>query len=120
MYSFACFSSCNNYRYLLGRIWEPKKPLYLFVCLNPSTADALKNDPTVRRCINFAKSWGGGSMLIGNLYAYRSTDPTQLQRIVEPVGLFNDEVLRTVCCVADKVCLWLGSDKPVDRTNRKG
>lgn len=47
----------------------------MWLMLNPSTADASIDDPTIRRCIAFSKAWGYGSMLVGNLYAYRATDP---------------------------------------------
>ncbi|MBN9611881.1 MAG: DUF1643 domain-containing protein, partial [Actinobacteria bacterium] len=53
---------------------------------NPSTADASQDDPTIRRCISFAKSFGCGSLLVGNLYAFRATDPHDLFRADEPTG----------------------------------
>ena len=55
--SWATFSSCGKYRYTLGRVWDADKPLLLFVMLNPSTADSYKNDPTVRRCIKWARRY---------------------------------------------------------------
>ena len=64
-------SACGKYRYRLSRIWDDKKPLVLFIMLNPSTADAEQDDPTIRRCIAFAKNWGYGGFMAGNLFAFR-------------------------------------------------
>ena len=68
---WAEISNDGQYRYLLGRRWDATLPECTFVMLNPSTADAKQDDPTIRRCINFAKSYGCGSLLVGNLYAFR-------------------------------------------------
>jgi hypothetical protein len=62
----------------------------LFIGLNPSIADAEIDDPTLNRCIKFARAWGYGGLVIGNLFAYRATDPKQLKRISDPVGPEND------------------------------
>lgn len=62
--------------------------------LNPSTADAEQDDPTIRRCIAFAKSWGYGGMMAGNLFAFRSTRPEKLYGKKDPVGELNDRYLR--------------------------
>ena len=72
MKSHATFSSCKKYRYSLFRIWDEDKPLVLFIGLNPSTADEKEDDPTIRRCINFAKQWGYGGLIMGNLFAFRA------------------------------------------------
>lgn len=82
------------YRYLLRRVWGPEGDLLTFVMLNPSTADAQTDDPTIRRCIGFAKREGCGGINVLNLYAYRCTDPAQLPRAPDPVGPENDEYLR--------------------------
>ena len=71
----ADISSDNKYRYSLWRIWDKNKPIILFIMLNPSTADAVNNDKTMTRVKNFAESWGYGGVYVGNLYAFRSTDP---------------------------------------------
>lgn len=74
----AIISPCGKYRFRLWRIWDPSKPLVFWVLHNPSTADAKADDPTVRRCIAFAKAWGYGGIYIGNIYPFRSTDPKAL------------------------------------------
>ncbi len=74
----AIISDCKKYRYQLWRIWDSSKPFVLFIMHNPSTADGTDDDPTIRRCINFAKSWGYGGIYVGNLFPYRATDPKEL------------------------------------------
>ncbi|TMF61888.1 MAG: DUF1643 domain-containing protein, partial [Chloroflexi bacterium] len=67
----ATFSADRRYRYRLWRRWDGARPVVAFVMLNPSTADARRDDPTIRRCIGFAKSWGFGGVEVVNLFAYR-------------------------------------------------
>ena len=74
----AVLSSCGHYRYLLERHWDHSKHALGFVMLNPSTADAMEDDPTIRRCIRFAKDNGFGAIYVGNLFAWRATDPADL------------------------------------------
>lgn len=88
--SGALFSADRRYRYLLWRTWQESGPLVLFVGLNPSTADELSNDPTIRRCIGFAKSWGARGALVGNLFSFRATKPRDLFAADEPVGEDTD------------------------------
>jgi hypothetical protein len=57
--------------------------------LNPSTADASQDDPTIRRCIGFARQWGCGRLVVLNLFAFRATDPADLKRAADPVGPEN-------------------------------
>jgi hypothetical protein len=89
----AVFSDCRTYRYSLSRIWQPKKKFALFVCLNPSTADEQNDDPTVRRCIGFARRWNFGGLVLVNLFAFRSTDPDRLLKIRNPIGPKNDDYI---------------------------
>ncbi|KWR72583.1 hypothetical protein RN04_07095 [Arthrobacter sp. W1] len=82
------------YRYALGRRWDVSLPECVFIMLNPSTADGSQDDPTIRRCIRFAQDFGCGSLLVGNLYAFRATDPKELFQATEPIGgEANDSVL---------------------------
>lgn len=74
----AKFDESGTHRYQLWRIWNSSKPLVLFIMLNPSTADASKNDPTVRRLIRFAMDHGYGGFYVGNLFSYISPYPTDL------------------------------------------
>jgi len=93
----AAFSPCGRYRYTLWRDWggAGRSPGYaLFVCLNPSTADDERDDPTVRRCIAFADAWGYRRLCVANLFALRATDPAALLAAADPVGPENDAWLR--------------------------
>lgn len=89
----AAFSPCGRYRYNLYRIWDTSKPKVMFIGLNPSTADAVQNDPTVTRCIRYAQSWGYGGMHMMNLFAFRATDPNVMKAEPEPVGSDTDKWL---------------------------
>ena len=89
----AVFSPCRTYRYALSRVWAADKPYALFIGLNPSTADETLDDPTIRRCMDFAKRWGYGGLVMANLFAYRATDPSQMKGAKDPVGVANDEWL---------------------------
>ncbi len=87
----AAISLCGRYRYSLGRTWDTAIPPVCFIMLNPSTADAVTDDPTIRRCMGFAKSWGAGGIVVVNLFALRSTDPTVLHRdSFGAIGPHND------------------------------
>lgn len=89
MQKTAAFSEDRRYRYLLTRIWDRDRPLVAFIGLNPSTADEVQDDPTVRRCIGYARDWDYGGLLMLNLLAYRSTDPRKLLK--QPVGEVQGE-----------------------------
>lgn len=103
--SGALFSPCRRWRYMLWRRWDVELGTCAFIGLNPSTADETVDDPTIRRCIGFAKSWGYGSFHMLNMYALRSTDPRGL-RAVPPhlaLGPLNNEYLLAACRSADIV-----------------
>lgn len=85
MQSSAVLSPCGLYRYRLDRQWADG-PRCCFVMLNPSTADASNDDPTIRRCIGFAKREGCGGLTVVNLFAFRATKPTALLSATDPVG----------------------------------
>lgn len=107
MFKHAEFSPCRAYRYLLWRRWDANKKQLFFVGLNPSTADELQDDPTIRRVVGYARAWGFGGIIMGNLFALRSTDPAVLDKAPEPVGPQNDLHLceQTNLC-ALTVCGW--------------
>lgn len=81
------------HRYVLWRIWDDTKPMVNFIGLNPSTADEVKDDPTMRKCRGFAKSWGYGGFYMTNLFAFRATKPEDLKKSADPVGKENDKWL---------------------------
>ena len=96
------FSPCRKYRYTLWRDWSDiggdclfssahsnAHRFVQFVCLNPSTADETQDDPTIRRCIGFAKAWGYGALCMTNVFAFRATDPEVMKREENPMGMDN-------------------------------
>lgn len=103
-------SEDREYRYRLWRTWDVSKPTLAFIMLNPSTADETEDDPTIRRCLGYAKDWGYGKLVVGNLFALRATDPSELRDHPSPVGPENDEHLRQICNEADKVIAAWGTD----------
>lgn len=74
-------SDCGKYRFQLSRIWDHTKSKVLFIMHNPSIADAEKSDPTMTRCVNFARKWGYGGIYIGNLSPYIATNPADLKNL---------------------------------------
>lgn len=107
MQSSVVFSDCNLYRYELRRVWDPSKPLVLFIGLNPSSTEATKDNSTSRVCMGYARRWGYGGLLLGNLFAYRSTDPTVLPTVKDPIGSENDVWLKQMQAEAHLViCAW--------------
>jgi hypothetical protein len=106
----AVISPCGAYRYVLTRQVGPGERRATFIMLNPSTADALKDDPTIRRCIGFAQRWGCGQLVVLNLFAFRATDPADLKRAAAPVGPENgawfDRTLVDDLSVGPVVCGW--------------
>jgi len=93
MLGAARFSPCRRYRYLLTRGDAGARDHVVFVMLNPSTADARRNDPTITRCIGFADRLGCPRLSIVNLFALRATDPRRLYRARDPVGPDNDAAI---------------------------
>ena len=106
----ADISSDNKYRYSLWRIWDKNKPIILFIMLNPSTADAVNNDKTMTRVKNFAESWGYGGVYVGNLYAFRSTDPKGLKETDDPIGPENIANVQSLVGLTDKVVYAWGNE----------
>jgi hypothetical protein len=112
----ALVSDCGRYRYSLTRRWAPGTSAadgnaLVFVMLNPSTADATKDDPTIRKCMGFARRLGRGGIVVVNLFAWRATDPADLWRASaaghDVVGFANDAAIRgALRTSADVVLAW--------------
>lgn len=97
----AIISDDGLYRYGLSRTWGHALDSHaLFIMLNPSVADAEQDDPTIRRCIGFAKREGCGGLKVVNLYAYISTNPDVLWTVDDPIGPDNDRYIETALGVA--------------------
>ena len=79
----AIISDCNKYRYELHREWDKDKGKVLFIMLNPSTACGVSDDLTTIRCMNFAKKWGYGGIMIGNIYPFRAKRPKDLKKWID-------------------------------------
>lgn len=110
----AIISACGAYRYWLSREWDSTRQHLLFVMLNPSTADALIDDATIRRCVAFARANGFGGLEVVNLFAYRATDPKELRRVPDPVGPVNDTHIAAAAARAGAVCVGWGASPAVD------
>lgn len=104
----ARISSCGRYRYALFRAWEEAKPTVAWIMLNPSTADAEVDDPTIRKCINISKACGFGSLVVANLFAWRATNRAQLRRVDAPTGgAENDRAIAELALGSQMViCAW--------------
>lgn len=105
------FSPCGQYRYTLWRRLGMGDRAVAFVGLNPSTATATTDDPTIRRCIGFARAWGFDWLYMLNLHAFRSTDPRGLAHAVDPVGPANWEALQNFGRKADMLVAAWGANE---------
>lgn len=109
----AVFSPCRAYRYTLMREWIGGTGTVNFVGLNPSTADETQDDPTIRRCIGFAKAWGFQRLCMLNLFAFRATDPKVMLAADDRVGLDNEKWLHRCITAHDlTIAAWgvIGAD----------
>lgn len=109
------FSEDRRYRYTLWREWQPlftrhQKEFVVFIGLNPSTADETKDDPTIRRCVGFAKKWSFDAFCMMNLFAYRARYPLVMKAQEDPVGIENDKYLLQICSGASLVIAAWGAD----------
>lgn len=110
----ADLSECERYRYRLWRDgWSESDTSCLFVMLNPSTADAMTDDPTIRKCVGFCQRWGYGRLFVCNLFAFRSTKPAGLCGVADPKGPENDGWVHAEVEAADRVVLAWGSHHEV-------
>lgn len=104
---YADISDCGKYRYALSRSWNYDLPCYLFIMLNPSTADADVDDPTIKSCVRIVDNLGGGFLEVVNLFAYRATSPEELYEVDDPVGSDNDLAIKTSVDRCDVIiCAW--------------
>ena len=111
--SGAIFTDDRKYRYALWRIWNPTKQIRLQIGLNPSSANEVRNDPTITRGIKRASNDGFGGFIQANMYAYVSTNPNVLLGDGDFIGELNDDYIRYLTGIAGQtICGW-GSFKPV-------
>lgn len=125
----AIFSECGAYRYRLEReivrreleladdgVYEFRGKVFAFFGVNPSTADAAINDQTVGKWIGFVKRWGGSRFIVGNVFAYRSTEVNALRTVQQPVGPENFAHLERIAAEADVLVPCWGDRAKVPRT----
>lgn len=113
-------SPCGKFRYELTRSWDRTRPTIAFVMLNPSTADAADDDPTIRKCIGFGNRWGYGELRVYNLWAYRATDPANVPSTSGWEEEYrNIEYLKKATASSSIVCAWgsthIGKIDPIKR-----
>lgn len=111
----ATISDDGRYRYRLTRRWADRGAAgdgLLWVMLNPSTADADRNDATLRRCLGFSRDWGFASLTVVNLYALISTDPAGLWKAEDPVGPDNDAMIALAAQEAQAIVVAWGNNAP--------
>ncbi len=126
----AHISDCGRYRYRLSRSIQPsldatvlntRRPRTFgpctFVMLNPSTADANQDDPTIRRCMGYARRLGFDSLRVVNLYAFRATDPDELWKVDDPIGPLNDHILQLSFGSAGSLIAAWGANAPKSRVD---
>lgn len=112
----AMLSYDKKHRYHLFRFWDLTKPSIVFIMLNPSTADEEKDDPTIRKCVQYAKNWGYGLLFVVNLFSYRTTDPSVLKKADKTKNEYTDMYISQIANNAKKViCAWGSSLKVEDR-----
>lgn len=105
----AIISVCGRYRYTLSRNWIGGEGIVNFVMLNPSTADANKDDATIRKITSYAKQWGYQGLAVTNLFAWRATDPRELPKVANPIGPENDSHIIQQATTAQKVVVAWGT-----------
>lgn len=110
-YPLAIISECEKYRYFLSRSWIGHGKKICFIGLNPSTADASFDDPTIRRCVDFSKRFDGSHLLMVNIFAYRSTNPKFLEDIDDPFGEKNSYWIDYALSEADIIISAWGNNK---------
>lgn len=104
----AVLSPCGDYRYRLERDLGRTDPVVLVIMVNPSTADAVEDDATIRKLRGFGRVYGWGRFMVGNLFAYRTKDVRKLKLVDDPVGLDNDMHLMFMMREAEKIVVAWG------------
>ncbi|MCM8542390.1 MAG: DUF1643 domain-containing protein [Lentisphaeraceae bacterium] len=112
----AHITRCEKFRYWLTRKWNNGDNYICWIMLNPSTADASNDDPTIRRCISFSKLWGFDGLYVVNLFSFRATDPKELKKAGGPVGEHNNEYIKFISSICSRVvCAWGNHGKLKDQ-----
>lgn len=112
----ASISACGRYRYMLRRTWNYNQSRVLIVMLNPSTADAKQDDPTIRSCVRLCKWRNDGGFEVVNLFAFRATDPKELQTANDAIGPENDIAIEAAVGRCDQIiCAWGAYPGAVER-----
>jgi len=115
----ASFSRCGQYRYSLSRSWDPLLPELMLVGLNPSRADGVADDPTIRRCIGLTQFWGYGGFTIVNLFSWCTPYPAELRVQRDPIGPgTNRAILRTARRSEDIVLMWGNNGQHLERAEQ--
>lgn len=112
----ATFSPDRFFRYSLYRIWNESCPQLTYVLLNPSKADEVADDPTIKRCVVRAMNRGFGGIEVVNLFAMRSTYPYSLATAPDPIGPENNlAIIHGVQRAELVICGWGKTGKLRDR-----
>lgn len=111
----AIFDVTRKYRYTLKRVWDESKGKVVYIMLNPSFADDDEDDPTTKRCINFTKKFGYGSLEIVNLFAYITSNPDNLKHLnkQEAIGKENENHIIPALNNADKIIAAWGENSTI-------
>jgi hypothetical protein len=102
------FSDCQRYRYCLSEIWNSELPLVMYLMMNPSVAGLEYADPTLIKTGKYARAWGYGGQLVGNVHAYRVTESRHLTKAEDPVGPLNDAAILRMAENAEIIVLAYG------------
>ena len=114
----AVFSDCRRYRYKLWRIWDDQKPLIMFVGLNPSTANEMSDDPTIRRVKKFAFDWGFGGVYMMNLFAWVTPYPEELITSENSIGENDMHLLEVSRKCSEIIFAWGSFKEAIERAEQ--
>jgi hypothetical protein len=108
----ARISPCGRYRWSLSRNWDWGRPWLGWIMLNPSTADARTDDPTIKKCMKFARRWGFGGIAVRNLFSFLATDPDDLLPCPDPVGCEGTAAILDLVGVCPRIIVAWGAIHP--------